>query len=322
MNARQRFFLAGAAVCLWCCMSDVLWAEPNAPFTGVSVKQINVRRVMVIVGPNDVPFNMPTDVAVGPEGDVYVLDGVNDRVVIYDANGSYRSQFGSHGSQRGQFIFPLGIATGQDGKVYVADSGNRRFQIFTADGNSLDAIELPMVPSSKAPNPTDVVPDPIRPRLYIADNHIHRLAIYNLASHSFEESIGSMGTGERQFRFPFLITISDEGYVIVAEPINARVQVISPAGKFAGFLGMWGVKSGQLFRPKGVAILGNHIFISDSYLGRVQVFDLRGGFLGIVANSAGPMSFVTPTGVAVDAKNKRLYVVELKANRVCRMDLE
>jgi sugar lactone lactonase YvrE len=35
-----------------------------------------------------------------------------------------------------------------------------------------------------------------------------------------------------------------------------------------------------------------------------------------------PIQLVAPTGIAVDARNRRLYVVELKANRVCRMDLE
>ena len=39
-------------------------------------------------------------------------------------------------------------------------------------------------------------------------------------------------------------------------------------------------------------------------------------------DSEGRFAFTTPTGLAVDAKRKRLYVVELKANRVRWLDFE
>lgn len=77
------------------------------------------------------------------------------------------------------------------------------------------------------------------------------------------------------------------------------------------------------FRPKGVATCADRVFVTDSYLGSVQVFDLSGSFLGVLANADGiPMKLVTPTGITSDPERKRLYVVELKANRVCRVDLE
>jgi len=160
-------------------------------------------------------------------------------------------------------------------------------------------------------------------RLYIADNDNHRLHIYNLSSDKFEGFFGEPGLGERQFRFPFLLDVSEKGYICVVEPINTRVQVLNSRGKFVNFIGAWGVDEGQLFRPKGVVILGNNVYVTDGYLGRVQVFDLKGNFLGILADTAAkPIKLITPTGIAADAKRKLLYVVELKANRVCRIELE
>ena len=286
-------------------------------------KLIRVRSKIEIVGPKEEPFAMPTDAAVGRDGELYVLDGVNHRVVAYDAQGAFRFEFGRQGVGVGQFFFPLGISTGADGKIYVADSGNHRFQIFTANGEPLKSVELPKVESGVAPDPTDIALDPALQRLYIVDNDNHRLHIYNLATSRFEGVFGEPGLGQRQFRYPFLMDISAEGYIFVVEPINTRVQVLSSRGKFVNFVGAWGVDEGQLFRPKGVAILGDRVFVTDSYLGRVQVFDLRGGFLGLLADNAGePIKLITPTGIAADAKRRRLYVVELKANRVCRMELE
>jgi len=266
---------------------------------------------------------MPSDAAVGPDGSLYVLDGVNHRVVRYDAEGRFRSQFGSRGNAVGQFAYPLGIATDPSGNVYVADSGNHRFQVFTAGGRAVEAVSLPATASGTPPDPTDVAVDPIRKRLYIADNDNHVIHVYSLTNHQFESVWGGPGQDQRQFRFPFLIDTSTQGYLLVAEPINTRVQVLNPDGKFVGFIGGWGIRPGQLFRPKGVAAHRDRVYVTDSYLGNVQVFTLNGRFLGVLADTGGtPMSFTTPTGIAVDAQRNRLYVVELKLHRVCRVNLE
>ncbi len=277
----------------------------------------------MLSGPADEPFNMPSDAAVGPEGDLYVLDGVHHRVVVFDTEGALKFQFGSQGSGTGQFLFPLGISAGPDGKVYVADSGNHRVQIFAPDGKPLEAIPLPDKESEAAPDPTDVAVDATRQKLYIADNDNHHIEVYNLNSSTFETVWGRPGQGRRQFRYPFLIDLSADGYLLVVESINTRVQVLNPDGKFVRFIGAWGVNPGQLFRPKGVAVDGDRVFVTDSYLGSVQVFDLSGTFLGPLTDASGtPMKFITPTGIAIDARRHRLYVVELKANQVCRVDLE
>jgi DNA-binding beta-propeller fold protein YncE len=287
------------------------------------VRTIKTLGKRVLVGPEGTPFNMPSDAAVGQNGVLYVLDGVNHRVVAYDANGEFRFQFGNRGSKRGQLLFPLGIATAPDGRIYVADSGNHRFQIFATDGKPIDAVTLPPVASGAPPDPTDVAVDPLRERLYIIDNDNHHIILYNLATRSFGSVWGSPGQAERQFRFPFLLDVSSQGYVFVVEPINTRVQVLNPEGKFVGFIGGWGVEPGQLFRPKGITIDADRVFVTDSYLGHVQVFKPTGEFLGLLADAAGtPMKFITPTGITCDPERKRLYVVELKANRVCRVDLE
>ncbi|UCG57553.1 MAG: NHL repeat-containing protein [Phycisphaerales bacterium] len=304
-------------------MTAVVLGVQSGTQSQSAVRGIKTRTKAVIVGPEGEPFSMPSDAAVGRDCDLYVLDGVHHRVVVYDAEGKFRFKFGGRGSGAGQLLFPLGISTGPDGKVYVADSGNHRFQVFSADGKPFEAIQLPSTASGVPPDPTDVAVDPVRQRLYVTDNDNHRLHSYNLSSHSFEAVLGSPGTGRRQFRHPFLIDICPPGYVLVVEPINTRVQVFNSRGQFVGFIGGWGIKAGQLFRPKGVAVCSDQVFVTDSYLGTVQVYDLRGDFLGMLTDPNGaPMQLTTPTGIAADVKRRRLYVVELKANRVCRMDLE
>lgn len=294
-------------------------AAPAGPQT----KELRARGARTIAGPKASPLKMPSDAAVSGDGSLYVLDGVNNRVVVFDADGAFRSSFGKQGSGHGELLFPLGIAAAADGTIYVADSGNRRVQIFTGEGKPVRIVPLPQTASGVAPDPTDVALDLTGARLFIADNDNHRLLVYDLKDRAFEAVWGGPGRRPLEFRFPFLVDTTADGYLLVVEPINTRVQVLNSRGKFVGFLGAWGVRPGQLFRPKGVAAYGDRIFVSDSYLGRIQEFDLRGRFFGVLADTQGkPLTFDTPTGITADEQRKRLYIVELQANRVRRVDLE
>jgi DNA-binding beta-propeller fold protein YncE len=82
-------------------------------------------------------FNLPRDLAIGLDGRLYVVDGGNFRVVVFDADGRYRSSFGSIGKQYGQFARPKEVAADRDGNIYVVDAAFGNFQIFNPDGELL-----------------------------------------------------------------------------------------------------------------------------------------------------------------------------------------
>ena len=82
-------------------------------------------------------FNLPRDLAVGKDGRLYVVDGGNFRVQIFNADGTFRDSFGAIGRQLGNFARPKEIAVDPDGNVYVADAAFGNFQIFSPDGELL-----------------------------------------------------------------------------------------------------------------------------------------------------------------------------------------
>jgi DNA-binding beta-propeller fold protein YncE len=83
----------------------------------------------------------PTSVAVDGGGNVYVLDGENRRVEVFDRAGYYLSQFGSVGSGNGQFGNPEGIAVDSaSGNVYVADRYANRVEVFNGSGTYLSQL--------------------------------------------------------------------------------------------------------------------------------------------------------------------------------------
>ncbi|MDS4015269.1 MAG: 6-bladed beta-propeller [Candidatus Accumulibacter sp.] len=82
-------------------------------------------------------FNLPRDVAIGKDGRIYVVDGGNFRVQVFDASGKYLQAFGSIGKQLGNFARPKEIASDAEGNVYVVDAAFGNFQIFNGDGDLL-----------------------------------------------------------------------------------------------------------------------------------------------------------------------------------------
>lgn len=87
-------------------------------------------------------FTNPNDVAVAPNGDIFVADGhrpgTNNRIVKYNKDGEYLMEWGAPGAERGEFNEPHGLAISSENKLFVADRHNNRIQIFDFDGNHID----------------------------------------------------------------------------------------------------------------------------------------------------------------------------------------
>ncbi len=77
------------------------------------------------VGSGNGQLSYPTGVAVGNNGQIYVVDTDNARIQQFTATGGFVRKWGSEGASTGQFNSPHGVAAGA-GHVYVADMNNHR----------------------------------------------------------------------------------------------------------------------------------------------------------------------------------------------------
>lgn len=84
-------------------------------------------------------FNLPTDVAFAPNGDVYVSDGyASARVVKFSSDGKFLLEWGTRGTGPGEFGLPHNLVVDGQGRVYVTDRDNERIQVFDSSGKFLN----------------------------------------------------------------------------------------------------------------------------------------------------------------------------------------
>lgn len=99
-----------------------------------------------VAGTDTAHFNLPTDVAVRPDGGFYVSDGYrNTRVLRFDARGRFLTQWGKPGNGPGEFDLPHGIALDRAGRIYVADRNNARVQVFDSTGRFVADFKGPLL---------------------------------------------------------------------------------------------------------------------------------------------------------------------------------
>ena len=79
----------------------------------------------------------PTNIAVGPNGDVYVVDTGNFRVQQFTAEGAHVRVYGTVGSEPGKFARPKGIAVDRAGRLYIGDAAFENIQVFDRTGRLL-----------------------------------------------------------------------------------------------------------------------------------------------------------------------------------------
>ena len=127
-------------------------------------------------GSVDGKFSYPCGIATDPQGRVYVVDGSNHRIQMFNARGRFIRSWGREGSANGSFRDPRDVAIDRRGRVLVTDTGNARVQVFTRGGRYRTKWSAATI----APvgfNPMGVAVDSSN-RIYIADTASDRVEVF------------------------------------------------------------------------------------------------------------------------------------------------
>jgi sugar lactone lactonase YvrE len=135
--------------------ANFIYVLDNAAGAGGAVKKFDSRGTKPVLqfgtnsGAGPSQFKGATDLAAdNRNGDIYVVDGGNNRVQRFDRDGRFISEFGTAGRGNGQFDRPYGIAIDKEGYIFVSDTGNKRIQKFAPGrlsnaGNALNNVFFP-----------------------------------------------------------------------------------------------------------------------------------------------------------------------------------
>ncbi len=293
---------------------------------------------------------MPSAVAVSSAGDVYVCDGVNNRVLRFHASGRLVEEIREVGGET--LDRPLSVRGDTDGRLWIADTGHGRVLIAEVGARG-PRVLVPTTAGagpgrydttagaepgrydttagaepgryktgdggSRPPDLTDVAPTGDGRTAWCVDNDGHALLRVDTVT-GRALRMGRHGAVLGQLDYPFMLAVGAGGDVYVTDVLNGRVAVFNASGQPVRSLGSYGLDPGQFYRPKGIALdAEGRVWVSDAVLGVIQVFAAEGAFLGVLRTADGtPLRFHEPAGLAFDASG-RLYVAESGADRVRRV---
>lgn len=270
-------------------------------------------------------LNRPRNLAVAPNGDVYVMNTDNARIDVFDSQGAFKFSFDNQA--HGGFNQAWGIAVAEDGSVFVADTWNHRMLKFTADGEYL--LEwLANDPGSVVASfygPRAIALDK-RGRVYVTDTGNKRIMIYDQDG-KFLQSYGSVGMGAGEFDEPVGIAIHDDTFMAIADTWNQRVQVfdisddtLAPKPLTSFDVPAWYSQSMDN-KPYIAFTDDGRILFTDPEAGLVWLYTREGELILSFNAAGGGIDMMSmPTGLTVDADGA-VWVVDTLGNHVNQFKL-
>ena len=253
-------------------------------------------------------FNDPTGIAV-TQDEVFVADARNNRIQVFDKQGSFKRAFGAE-----VFGRPMNLALA-DGRLYVPDYFKDVVQVFTLDGDHERTIEAE--DGLDSPGGVAVYPDG---SLLVADTYAQRIVHLDPSGKVLKRWAGQ-GHRAGEFNYPTDVALAPDGGFYVADGYNDRVQQFGPDGEFVRKWGgpfainIFGPFKGWFATATSVAVgPDGDVFVADFYNDRVQKFTAEGAFLTSFGQPAkGPGQ--SEIAVAVDTDG-RVWSTNFAGNRV------
>jgi tripartite motif-containing protein 71 len=199
-------------------------------------------------------------------------------------------QWGSRGSEPGQFTFPIDITINGADEVFVTDFSNSRVQKFDTQGELLAVLPVARGGGGIAVDENG--------KMYLthframtANEELKpdRISVWSTNGVLLREW-GQSGANAGEFAFPGGIAISQNGRIYVADESNHRVQVFDHDGNFLTLWGEHGLGNGQfggnlapgsrVAGPQFLAIDSQgFVYTTEASVGRIQKFTPEGEFV-------------------------------------------
>jgi DNA-binding beta-propeller fold protein YncE len=158
-------------------------------------------------------------------------------------------------------------------------------------------------------------------KLYIADVGLGGVVTVDMASGKFDRLSGDEGKGK--LKVPINLAFDTEGNLYVTDTGHREVRIYAPDGSHKENIGAEQVSKDKKFKPSGVAVYGDELYVSDLQSHQILVLNRRTKNelrrIGGPGKEKGETSF--PTNIAVD-DDANIYVAESLTGRVQKFSPE
>ena len=255
-------------------------------------------------------LSKPWGVAVNERNEIAVTDKGNNRVQLFNSDGTFLRSFGRKGDKSGEFNFPCGISFDKNDNIIVADCHNSRVQCFSEQGEHLNTFSSHGNLDPQLRSPLGLSIDS-NGNIMVADRFNKPIKIFDAAG-QFLRTIGEVGS----FTFP-VHCVQYEKYLIVSDRDEHCVKVFDWDGKFLYKFGKEGKGDGEFNKPDCLLInKAGHLMVCDEFNHRVQVFELNGKFItkfGTNGSAIGEFNCPISTAVLSDGS---IVVTDFCNNRI------
>ncbi|MBN1155571.1 NHL repeat-containing protein [candidate division KSB1 bacterium] len=249
-------------------------------------------------------LNNPQSISVDIEGNLYIADTDNNRILKLKVDGTPLTIVGGFGWGKEQFDTPLDICAKSLLDVFIADFNNQRIERYDKDLNYISSL----YPSDSGdPNMTFGYPSAVsisqHGELIIIDSDNNRLIKINSFGES-ELSFGDFAGGSGKLDDPAQIDINSKDMIYVTDRAAGKIICYDYFGNYLCELG-----TSVLAKPYGIFIDNEDmIWISDVTLKEIFIFSSYGDLHGRTNRIDIYNSFINPKDIVV-IKN-RVFVLD------------
>jgi sugar lactone lactonase YvrE len=265
------------------------------------------------------PLAQVEGIAVAPDGTIYAVDSGNNRIAVFNGDGSFREFWGAPGSGDGQFTFHdpqqgwhLGdIDVAEDGTVYVLDPGNMRIQTFDPSGAFLASLGPAPGDPGTMNVPDGMGLDEVNDRIFVASLEDTAVHVYDLEG-NYLESWGPGGAGDSErFMDPSDVAVGSEGSIYISEHGRSKIRIYSPEGQPIATWGGLGSDPGRLVGPWGIAVdADDNILVADYVGDTIVTYAPDGKVIGVSGGDADADDYLGWPAFVAAGPNGTIYVAE------------
>jgi uncharacterized protein (TIGR03663 family) len=287
------------------------------------------------------PLSFPRQIAINAAGQIYAAEEFNNRVSVFNADGSFNALYGQKGPDVSGAFFerPNGVAIGPSGNIYVADTWNYRVKVLSPRGETIATwgqkgelgAGAPVDPKDAFWGPRAIAVDS-QERVYVADTGNKRVRVYTKDG-QYIRDIGAGGANIGQLDEPSGLAISPNGVLYVADTWNRRISAFTldgqpallfaqPDGSFTNWFKVRGWYDDLGNRPYlALDSQRNLLYVTDPDAGRVLVYNTDGSCAGsfgqLNRDKQDQTQFASVGGIVTDTQGN-IYVADAGSGRILR----